>query len=197
MITPEEFVRAGDHLVYHCPTWSWAAGEQGRRKAYLPPDKQFLVTKNGTLTLSGAEFSRSPPPSPPPVPCYRRCSQVDVLPLNEKLLMMEGDDEAWVDTHHGLGEGKSGESTRALGSTRTTDFLPPSVVEQTAEKLVEMTMEAADKKTRPAVASSQPTPLVGSATEQDSDSDSEPAVDIDEYQVEDDDPVSEWEGVGG
>ena len=27
-----------------------------------------------------------------------------VLPTNEKLLLMEGDDEAWVDTHHGLGE---------------------------------------------------------------------------------------------
>ena len=119
---------------------------------------------------------------------------MDVLPLNEKLLMMEGDDEAWVDTHHGLGEGRSGESTSALGLTRSTDFLPPSVVEQTAERLVEMTMEAADKKTQPAVASTEPTPLVGTAIEQDSDSDSEPAVDIDEYQVEDDDPVSEWGG---
>lgn len=25
------------------------------------------------------------------------------LPTNEKLLMVEGDDEAWVDTHHGIG----------------------------------------------------------------------------------------------
>ena len=47
MLTPEEFVRAGDYLVYHCPTWSWAIGEAGRKKAYLPVDKQFLVTKNG------------------------------------------------------------------------------------------------------------------------------------------------------
>ena len=47
MLTPEEFVRAGDYLVYHCPTWSWAVGEAGRKKAYLPADKQFLVTKNG------------------------------------------------------------------------------------------------------------------------------------------------------
>ena len=23
MITAEEFVVAGDYLVYHCPTWSW------------------------------------------------------------------------------------------------------------------------------------------------------------------------------
>ena len=25
------------------------------------------------------------------------------MPTNEKLLMVEGDDEAWVDTHHGMG----------------------------------------------------------------------------------------------
>lgn len=23
MITAEEFVIAGDYIVYHCPTWSW------------------------------------------------------------------------------------------------------------------------------------------------------------------------------
>ena len=34
-----------------------------------------------------------------------------VLPTNEKLLMMEGDDEAWVDTHHGLGESSRAAST--------------------------------------------------------------------------------------
>ena len=51
MLNPEEFVRAGDYLVYHCPTWSWAAGEAGRRKAYLPPEKQFLVTRNGELSV--------------------------------------------------------------------------------------------------------------------------------------------------
>ena len=26
-----------------------------------------------------------------------------LVPTNEKLLMVEGDDEAWVDTHHGIG----------------------------------------------------------------------------------------------
>lgn len=25
VLTPDEFVAAGDHLVHHCPTWSWAA----------------------------------------------------------------------------------------------------------------------------------------------------------------------------
>jgi ubiquitin-like-conjugating enzyme ATG3 len=52
-ITPEEFVLAGDYLVYKFPTWSWSdASSPSKRVAYLPPDKQFLVTRG--------------------VPCHRR-----------------------------------------------------------------------------------------------------------------------------
>eukprot|EP00731_Ephydatia_muelleri_P029555 Em0021g78a len=46
MLTPEEFVAAGNYLVYQCPTWSWESGVPSQRKEYLPADKQFLVTKN-------------------------------------------------------------------------------------------------------------------------------------------------------
>lgn len=46
VLTPEEFVRAGDELVYKCPTWSWESGDVKKRKSYLPPDKQYLVTRN-------------------------------------------------------------------------------------------------------------------------------------------------------
>lgn len=45
VLTPEEFVRAGDHLVTTCPTWSWSSGEAVKIKSYLPSDKQFLVTR--------------------------------------------------------------------------------------------------------------------------------------------------------
>ncbi|KAF4774176.1 autophagy-like protein 3 [Colletotrichum scovillei] len=46
-ITPEEFVAAGDYLVYKFPTWSWGdADADSRRVSYLPPGKQFLVTRN-------------------------------------------------------------------------------------------------------------------------------------------------------
>lgn len=46
VLTPEEFIAAGDFLVFKCPTWTWAAGEQSLRKDYLPADKQYLITKN-------------------------------------------------------------------------------------------------------------------------------------------------------
>lgn len=45
MLTPEEFVRAGDHLVRSSPSWSWEAGEEKSRRPYLPPNKQYLVTR--------------------------------------------------------------------------------------------------------------------------------------------------------
>ncbi|KXG49953.1 Autophagy-related protein 3 [Penicillium griseofulvum] len=52
-ITPEEFVLAGDYLVYKFPTWSWAdASSPAKRVSYLPDGKQFLVTRG--------------------VPCHRR-----------------------------------------------------------------------------------------------------------------------------
>jgi len=83
VITPEEFVAAGDHLVHHCPTWSWASGDEKYAKPYLPKDKQFLVTKN--------------------VPCYKRCRQLDEHEMNQEQMVEEGEaggDEGWLDTHH-------------------------------------------------------------------------------------------------
>lgn len=75
LLTPEEFVKAGDLLVYKCPTWRWCAlikahartyasmcadslvfacmfscresGDPSLRRTYLPADKQYLVTRNG------------------------------------------------------------------------------------------------------------------------------------------------------
>ncbi|XP_050362080.1 ubiquitin-like-conjugating enzyme ATG3 [Nymphalis io] len=81
VLTPEEFVAAGDHLVHHCPTWQWAKGEESKIRSYLPPDKQFLITRN--------------------VPCYRRCKQIEYCEDNEKVIEDEHDEDGgWVDTHH-------------------------------------------------------------------------------------------------
>jgi ubiquitin-like-conjugating enzyme ATG3 len=68
-ITPEEFIAAGDYLVYKFPTWAWADAEPAsKRVSYLPPGKQFLVTRN--------------------VPCHRR--------LDENFAGDAGHDEAMV-----------------------------------------------------------------------------------------------------
>ncbi|XP_022693306.1 ubiquitin-like-conjugating enzyme ATG3 [Varroa jacobsoni] len=80
MLTPEEFVLAGDHLVATCPTWAWAKGDPSCTKSYLPEDKQFLVTKN--------------------VPCSKRCRDMEYNNESEKIIEGEGLDEGWVDTHY-------------------------------------------------------------------------------------------------
>lgn len=46
VLTPDEFVAAGDMLVYKCKMWEWASGDPSRAVPYLPPNKQYLVTKN-------------------------------------------------------------------------------------------------------------------------------------------------------
>ncbi|KAM0750688.1 hypothetical protein T439DRAFT_314015 [Meredithblackwellia eburnea MCA 4105] len=91
-ITPDEFVAAGDFLVYKFPTWSWEQGEKGKQRDFLPKDKQFLVQRN--------------------VPCLRRVSQLaygsgDGDEDSETLMSFAAeaataagdDDEDWVATH--------------------------------------------------------------------------------------------------
>lgn len=41
------YIHAGDELVFKCPTWSWeCASEPSKLRSILPPDKQFLITRN-------------------------------------------------------------------------------------------------------------------------------------------------------
>jgi ubiquitin-like-conjugating enzyme ATG3 len=78
-ITPEEFVAAGDYLVFKFPTWSWADAEpSSRRASHLPPGKQFLVTRD--------------------VPCHRR--------INDDFAGDAGHEESVVD--RGVGDDDDG-----------------------------------------------------------------------------------------
>ena len=102
-VTPEEFVAAGDYLVYKFPTWSWSdASVPAKRVAYLPPEKQFLVTRG--------------------VPCARRLGEgfagSEVDKIVEAGAVKEGEEgdteEGWLSTG---GEGKGG--SEAGGKVRT------------------------------------------------------------------------------
>jgi len=56
ILTPAEFVKAGDYLVRAFPSWAWAGGEVRKRKAYLPDDKQYLITRRVPSVTRAAEF---------------------------------------------------------------------------------------------------------------------------------------------
>ena len=43
VLTPEEFVAAGDELVFKCPTWSWEAGDPGKARDFLPKGTDMSV----------------------------------------------------------------------------------------------------------------------------------------------------------
>lgn len=86
VLTPEEFVAAGDTLVYKCPTWEWAAGAPGSAKPYLPADKQFLITRG--------------------VPCALRVSSLEAGYSTELSVTMVGEDgkeDEWLEPQAGAG----------------------------------------------------------------------------------------------
>ncbi|KAF4567342.1 E2-like enzyme [Pleurotus pulmonarius] len=89
-ITPEEFVAAGDFLVYKFPVWTWEKGDPTKARDYLPADKQYLLTRG--------------------VPCLRRATSLAYTDADEdaERLLSFGDSSAaggeadeWVETHAG------------------------------------------------------------------------------------------------
>ncbi|EEH36170.1 autophagy-related protein 3 [Paracoccidioides lutzii Pb01] len=113
-ITPEEFVLAGDYLVYKFPTWSWEdASSLAKRAPHLPPGKQFLVTRG--------------------VPCHRRLDDNFAGDAGQEDVMVTdglsgaggggggvaggGDDEGWLRT----GGGMSDSHAARIKDVRTVD----------------------------------------------------------------------------
>ncbi|GMH67689.1 hypothetical protein TL16_g04746, partial [Triparma laevis f. inornata] len=82
VLTPEEFVKAGDELVHQCPTWSWeGASDESKSRSHLPKNKQYLVTRN--------------------VPCKERCSEMEKGASS--LGMMKEDGDGWMLEDDGKG----------------------------------------------------------------------------------------------
>nr|POF27560.1 autophagy-related protein 3 [Quercus suber] len=81
VLSVSEFVIAGDNLVSKCPTWSWESGDPNKRKSYLPPEKQFLITRN--------------------VPCLRRAASVEeeYEAAGGEVLLDNEDNDGWLATH--------------------------------------------------------------------------------------------------
>lgn len=102
VLTPDEFVLAGDLLVTRCPTWQWCgAPDPAVRVPYLPEGKQYLVTRN--------------------IPCFDRVASLTNQDITEEVLGGEdgdgdGVDEGWVSTHiHRDEEGGAGNKGGEIG----------------------------------------------------------------------------------
>ncbi|KAL4427336.1 hypothetical protein ABPG77_003245 [Micractinium sp. CCAP 211/92] len=96
VLTPEEFVAAGDYLVHSCPTWSWEGGDPKKARPFLPPSKQFLITRN--------------------VPCLRRAAAVEEYGEQTEREVEAGDEgEGWITAD------RSARPGAAAGATTTND----------------------------------------------------------------------------
>lgn len=111
-ITPEEFVVAGDYLVYKFPTWQWSGGDSSRSRDYLPSGKQFIVSRGVPCfrRVSQLKFKKhrvplrsSRPSSTTSLTRLERESkeQGGVVEDSEQLLNLDGDnsDDLWIMTH--------------------------------------------------------------------------------------------------
>ncbi|CDI79544.1 autophagocytosis associated protein, putative [Eimeria praecox] len=91
-MTPQEFIDAGDLLVFKFPTWQWEPAVGKRVNSWLPPDKQFLVTRG--------------------VACHRRVRDIEAS-LNAEAREEEG----WVLPIDADPEELQGESAVSLGGS--------------------------------------------------------------------------------
>lgn len=47
VLSPSEYIQAGDHLTALCPIWTWCcASKPSLSRNFLPTDKQYLVARN-------------------------------------------------------------------------------------------------------------------------------------------------------
>lgn len=62
-LTAQEYIEAGDLLVFKFPTWQWQPAKKGLERSHFPADKQYLITRN--------------------VPCLSRVKDVDSVQFTD------------------------------------------------------------------------------------------------------------------
>ena len=103
VLTPEEFVAAGDQLVYRCPTWQWETGDPSHLRPYLPRDKQYLVTRG--------------------VPCKSRVAALGTNTYTEAVVSEDGEDGDWLATNFSSASSSSSSSSSSSTSSRAEDVI--------------------------------------------------------------------------
>jgi len=163
VLTPEEFVAAGDMLVFKCKTWEWASGDPSRAVPYLPPNKQYLVTKNVRCAQRCAALEKA-------------CDGPNSATATRTIKMDAGDDlddDEWVTTSADLAPAK-----------------PANTIAAPAESIAVMTMPTATADQKPAAAfmlplSGQPVAPVND----DDDDDDADVMEFDDEDLMDEDPA--------
>jgi len=89
VLTPEEFLEAGDELVFKCPTWSWEAGEPSRARSHLPKDKQYLIIRNVPCAIRAATMENS----------VLGETEVEMASPDESNRSLLSHDEGWMMSH--------------------------------------------------------------------------------------------------
>ncbi|KAJ6239457.1 ubiquitin-like-conjugating enzyme atg3 [Anaeramoeba flamelloides] len=74
-ISPEEFVLAGDNLIFKSPTWRWATCSKSKQNDWLPSDKQFLITEH--------------------VPCLKRAHEL-TSGLDKDFIFEDEGGDSWI-----------------------------------------------------------------------------------------------------
>ncbi|EGW34742.1 uncharacterized protein SPAPADRAFT_57808, partial [Spathaspora passalidarum NRRL Y-27907] len=132
-ISPEEFVEAGDYLVFKFPTWRWSSCPKNLQKSFLPEEKQFLITKH--------------------VPSYQRASTYlnggsdsidpDLLEEEEEIEGEEGED-GWVKSRKVATSNKTAEAKQE--DKESEDELEEAVEVNDIDELIDVTAEGGEEE---------------------------------------------------
>merc|ERR1719473_1055425 len=122
-------------LVLRCPTWQWQGGDPANLRPFLPPDKQFLFTRN--------------------VPCQRRArSLMSGVDDEQDVAGGPEDEEGWLSAHasHVAGAVKDEEVPDMVDATNTMGSLALGGASSSAtaeDGLEEMGLEPDDPSALP------------------------------------------------